>query len=392
MPGMNKEEIFNNVFGWIEQNDFSSKDICDVTSLPLYQNLQQINNDYKFGKYIYAPFYHMYRSKPGFIRKLSGLEPYEFPQAYALMIQAFIRHSIFLKNTYKPDHLDFMIKRLVSLNSAGEGYFAWGQPYNWFSRKRIPAFTPRTTVTTQAGHAFLDAFDYFKDQEYLDIALQTGIFLIEKMNFDSDNEGDICFSYTTKDNYHIHNANVLASAFLARLGSITGNEAYFEKAYKSFRFTAKHQNADGSWYYWAPPDKLLGKIDHYHTGFVLESYQLGKRYWKDSFEFENNLKSGMKFYLDHLFEQNTVPKMTPQSKFPIDIQSCAQAIITIGEVMQEVENKNEWIARIADWTFRNMYDQKNSYFYYRIYKNRVDKTPYLRWGQSWMLRALTYID
>lgn len=392
MQGKTKQELFSSVFEWIEQNSYASRDVCDVTSLPLYQNLQQINYEYRLGKYMYAPFYRIYKNKPDLIRRLSGLKPFEFPQAYALMIQAFIRYSNAADSTFKPEVIHLMLDRLESLSSAEQGYYAWGQPYNWYSRKRIPAFTPRTTVTTQAGQAFLDAFDYFQEEQYLRIAEMAGNFLIEKMNWSTDAEGDICFPYTTKDNYHIHNANVLGSAFLARLASLTGKEHFFDKAHKSFRFTAKHQHSSGSWYYWAPPDKLLKKIDHYHTGFVLESYHLGKKYWDGSFPFEKNLQLGMEFYLDQLFEENTIPKMTPESKFPIDIQSCAQAIITIGEVMAEGEDKKEWLARVADWTLQHMYNKEDHYFYYRIYKNRVDKTPYLRWGQSWMLRAITYLD
>ena len=392
MQGITKQELFNKVFEWVEQNKFASKDVCDVTSLPLYQNLQQVNNEYRLGKYVYAPFYRLSKSNPDLIRKLSGLKPNEFPQAYALMIQAFIRHSRSEKKTYRSDILNYMLDKLIASNHGTDGYYAWGQPYNWYSRKRIPAATPRTTVTTQAGQALLDAFDYFEDERYLKIAESAGKFLIDKMSWDIDGDGDICFPYTTLDKYHIHNANVLGAALLARLGSITGNDAFFEKAEKSFRFTAKHQNSDGSWYYWAPPDKLLGTIDHYHTGFVLESFQNGKKYWNGSFEFDGNLKAGMKYYLDNLFESETIPKMNPVKKFPIDIQSCAQAIITIGEVMDDAVEKKEWLTNVADWTFQNMFDNKNGYFYFRIYKNRVDKTPYLRWGQSWMLRAITYLD
>jgi len=36
---------------------------------------------------------------------------------------------------------------------------------------------------------------------------------------------------------------------------------------------------------------------------------------------------------------------------------------------------------------------KEGYFYYRIYKNNyVNKMPYIRWGQAWMLRALSYLQ
>jgi hypothetical protein len=322
---------------------------------------------------------------------MSGLKPLQFPQADALMITALCRHPEIKGNDFFLNELLFLLDKLKSGNSAPDPYFAWGQPYNWFSRKKIPANTPRTTVTTQAGHAFLDAYEILEKQEYIDIARKAGEYLLDRMQYDTDMDGDICFPYTSLDQYHVHNANVLASALLARLGNMLGEEMFIDFAERSFRFTCKYQNDDGSWFYWAPPDKISGKIDHYHTGFVLESLKIGSNNWNGEFPFENHLEKGTDFYLEQLFEKQSIPKMLPTSTFPVDIQSCAQALITLGEVLPESEVKDTWLIRVADWTISNMYDEKNSYFYYRIYKNRIDKTPYLRWGQSWMLRALSYL-
>jgi hypothetical protein len=38
-----------------------------------------------------------------------------------------------------------------------------------------------------------------------------------------------------------------------------------------------------------------------------------------------------------------------------------------------------------------MFDNEG-YFYYRFLKNgKIDKTPYIRWSESWMLRALSFV-
>jgi len=387
----NIRSLFLDSYAWVKSNNYSSKDVCDVTSLPLYQDLQQVNYKYKLGKFVYAPFHRLYIHKPDFVRKISGLKPYSFPQAYALMAQGLIKFLKYRENVELHNDLRYILKQLESDHSGDPEFRAWGQPYNWFSRRKVPARTPRTTVTTQVAQAFLDAYEFYKEDKYLDIAKKAGEFMIQKMPWDKDADGDICFPYTTLDQYHVHNANVLAAALLARLGNILDNEEFKEKALRSFSFTAKHQNPDGSWFYWAPPDKLLGKIDHYHTGFVLESFMIGKNNWHEDFPFSEALNRGMNYYLENLFEDASIPKMLPSSKYPVDIQSCAQALITIGEVMAPSLEKDDWLQRICSWTVSNMFDEKNSYFYYRIYKSRVDATPYLRWGQSWMIRALTYL-
>ena len=48
--------------------------------------------------------------------------------------------------------------------------------------------------------------------------------------------------------------------------------------------------------------------------------------------------------------------------------------------------------KIAEWTIENMQDE-NGYFYYRIYKSGyISKIPFIRWGQAWMLRGLSYCE
>jgi len=284
-----------------------------------------------------------------------------------------------------------MLDWLSHHHSGDENYMAWGQPYDWFSRKIVPANTPRTTVTTQVAHAFLDAYEYFQNENYLEYAMKAGKFMVEKMPWDKDPNGNICFPYTSIDQYHIHNANVMAAVLLLRLATIRENDQYREIAHSALTFTANHQNHDGSWYYWAPPDKIIGKIDHYHTGFVLESYKLANDLWKGEFPFTENLSRGLSYYMDYLFTSDLIPKMTPESLYPIDIQSCAQAIITLGTCLPDSINKTEKLRKIYKWITDHLYDPDKGYFYYRLYKNKCDTTPYLRWSESWMLRAQTFL-
>ena len=99
----------------------------------------------------------------------------------------------------------------------------------------------------------------------------------------------------------------------------------------------------------------------------------------------------MKFYTDNLFLRDGTPKIRDDSIYPIDIHSCAQGIITFYELVDLEPKYLNMAKKIAEWSIKNMQDKKG-YFYYRIYKNTVDKTPYIRWGQAWMLRALSYFS
>jgi hypothetical protein len=46
--------------------------------------------------------------------------------------------------------------------------------------------------------------------------------------------------------------------------------------------------------------------------------------------------------------------------------------------------------KIAQWTIHHMQD-KDGYFYFRIYPTHTNKMPYIRWGQAPMINALTLL-
>ena len=382
---------FERLFQWIEDHEFRSHDVCDITATPLYLWLQKVNQQSKFGKYIYFPFYRLARNSPGIVRRTVGIKPQGYSQSKALIISALTGLQQKTGNNDYSDEVPRLVEELVAENRGGKEYMAWGQPYDWYSRKKIPANTPRTTVTTQAAHALLDAFDRYQDEKYLDWAWKAGLFMVNKMPWSEDQNGNVCFPYTAIDSYHIHNANVLAAALLVRLTAYRSNDQFTELAQRAYAFTASHQNEDGSWFYWAPPDRILGKIDHYHTGFVLESYQLGTEHWNGDFPFREHLSKGLAFYEKELFTEELVPKMTSTELYPIDIQSCAQALITLGTCLPDSSLKTEKLTKIYDWIHKHLYHPGEGYFYYRVYRNKVDTTPYLRWAESWMLRALTFL-
>jgi hypothetical protein len=57
------------------------------------------------------------------------------------------------------------------------------------------------------------------------------------------------------------------------------------------------------------------------------------------------------------------------------------------EAIQKAEN-------VLNWSIKDLQDNKG-YFYYGILKSRLtgirfrSKIPYIRWGQAWMLRAIS---
>ncbi|MCD4833171.1 MAG: hypothetical protein K8R31_05185 [Bacteroidales bacterium] len=389
------ESLINSTYkqldNWIDQNGSYSYDISDIKTRPIYIWIINLSQKSKITKILTAPAIILAENYTNFLREIFNVKKKIYPQGQAVLARAYLAD-------YKKSNNETSLKKALEAldwlkqnSSPGYNKYCWGQPYNWYSRKLIPAHTPRATVTSQAANAFLDAYEIFKDKEYLQIAVESCNFFIEDLHWKEDEDGFICFSYTSIDNYNIHNASILVAAVLIRTWEHSKTQKFKEFGLKAMNFTLKHQNDDGSWFYWAPPDKIIGKIDNYHTGFVLESLEVIKRYLGNEFNSDSALDKGLKFYIDNLFEDDKIAKMTHKSIYPIDIQSCAQAIITLGEIKSRVPELTKIVHNIADWTITNMMDKKG-YFYFRIYKNgRIDKTPYIRWSESWMLRALSFL-
>lgn len=382
-------EKFNDLENWIEKNPLSY-DLLDIKNQKIFHQIIKLSQKSWFLKVATAPFIILSERKTNLLRKLFSVKKQEFAQSQTLIARAFFAQY---KNTGNQDYLSKAINKLewlIAHRSPKSKHFGWGQPYDWYSRMLIPAHTPRATVSTQVANTFLDAYEITKEKKYLDIVVDICHLFINDFNWDEDDQGDVCFSYTTCDHYHIHNANMLVSSVLIRTWAHTKNDKFKDFGLRSMAFTIKHQNQDGSWFYWAPPDKVMGKIDNYHTGFVLESLEVNRKYLGSEFQFVEQMKLGLSYYIENLFD-GPIPKLTNKSKYPIDIQSCAQAIMTFAELKDFDNSLMRRAKDIAEWTISNMHDE-DGFFYYRIFKNgKIDKTPYIRWSESWMLRALTFL-
>ena len=384
------KEIYLNLDQWIRKNDFKSYDICDVKGLAFYLKLSEITHGSKYGKYFSYPIQLLIDRNTSAFRSLFKVQRSMYPQAQALIARSYLKYfQKYQEESFLHQALH-ILEWLKKNPSPGYAYLCWGQPYHWFSGKVIPAFTPRTTVTSQVATAFLDAYEITQQEELLAVAGNTCGAYSNVINEMCDQDGDICFSYTSIDRYHIHNASMMAATVLIRTGVYKNDQALQEKGLKALAFTMKHQNQDGSWFYWAPPDKIKGKIDNYHTGFVLESLETIRRSLNVEFRYNEALEKGLDYYLNNFYQEGVIPKMRPYNTYPIDIQSCAQSIITMSELGHLYPSLNEKKEKIMQWTLENMLDPEG-YFYYRIYKNRrVDKSPYIRWAESWMMLALAH--
>jgi len=196
-----------------------------------------------------------------------------------------------------------------------------------------------------------------------------------------------CLSYLAHVQHAIHNSNMLGAAMLARTAKHTGNQGYVEVARSAMEYSCARQRADGSWWY-AEASKHHW-IDNFHTGYNLDSLRsyiesTGDETWRP------NLGKGLEFYKAHFFEQNGCPKYYHGRRYPVDSQCAAQSIETLALFSADDPDCLPLAVRVARWTIENMQD-KDGYFYYRIYPLMKAKTPMLHWAQATMYKALALL-
>lgn len=389
---LNQVDIFQKTVDYWSEKSFSGKDVSDILATPLFIRLNKVKANYKWGKYVYYLFIQTANRFPNLLRNTFKLNSNnKYPQAHAVIIRGLIQ--VYKQN--QDEKLKALIFKLsdeiLEMRNRDYEYLCWGQPYNWPSKNLMKANVPRTTVTSQVASAFLDIFETFNDDKFLKYAEECCEFYIKYLNYAEDSDGDICFSYTTEDQYHVHNPSMMAAAVLQRTFYHNGNSNYEEMSKKASNYTAKYQNDDGSFFYRGKPDTVKGMIDNYHTGFVLESYQELKNYSKGNFKYEKTLQKGIKFYVDNFFDDGRKPKYRPNKLYPIDIQGCGQSLITLTMSKDSEHINQKLINDVYNFTIDKFFNQ-NGYFYYRYYtSSRVDKNAFIRWGDSWMIRALGLI-
>jgi len=318
------------------------------------------------------------------LRKLLFIEEDHNPKGLGLFLSAVVRlYDHCGEERYKKLAYRF-IDLLLEKKSIGYRGICWGYNFDWQSKAFfLPKYTPTVVATSFVANAFLDAYQTFKEEQFLKIARSSCDFIYHDLNRTYGKES-FCFSYSPLDKTTIHNANILGAHLLARTASFTQEDKLKKTAFDSIKFVIDHQNSDGSWYYGTQAHHRW--IDNFHTGFVLESLSDYINFSSKS-ELRSNLKRGLEFYLDNFFLADGTPKYYHDRIYPIDIHSCAQSIITLVELGSVSEQNQQLAEKVALWTLANMQDSKG-YFYFQRMSLLTNKIAYMRWSQAWMLKAL----
>lgn len=368
---------FQELDDWISKNKYRGYDPYDIRGTKLFVLLRK-------NKYLRSLGGGLEKlTPPLFLRKFFRVKKAEYPLVYSYCSRAYLRASQALGDKHYLKKAKKCLEWLKKNNL--------GEPFDWQTKIFIPKYTLDAYNHVNVAETFLLAHKILNEDAYLQKVRILTQELVNKLNIDKIAEDKLCFSYTPLDHFHIHNINLYVASLLFRVGDLDKNGHYLDLAQKALSYSLSEQRKDGAFYYWGNVDRSDDKqIDNYHTLFVL--FSLFNTWQVTKHELVRTaLEKGLGFYLQHLLEEEFLPKRSPEKIYPLDIHAFAQAIIFFSKIDSLFSSNLKRAKKIARWAIDNFQDKKEKFFYYQIRENKIDKTPYIRWAQAPMLNALSFL-
>jgi rhamnogalacturonyl hydrolase YesR len=364
---------------WLEKNDYRGYDTFDGLNAKYVRPLTFET------KLLRTVLQQGVRRFPINLRPWLGVSKSRSTKGMGFLARGFMRLNEATGEAAWNEKAEMALQWLIENQSPGYCGACWGNHFDYQSRSTyVTRDIPSVVWTSLIGHAFLDGYQHFHRDNYLQIAASACDHIVRDLGAQVDGDTH-CIHYFPTSHHQVHNANVLGASLLARTYSCTGNESHRTFAEKAIEYTAKYQRPDASWYY-GEPDNLRW-VDNFHTAYVLDSFRHYIMSTGDS-RFNKTLMNGYEYWKATFFLPDGTPKYYNYKTQPLDIQCSAQAIDTLA-FFHEIDPDNLQLAiKIAEWTIKHMQD-RSGYFYYRRYTPwLVNKTPTLHWGQATMLCAL----
>lgn len=393
-PKKNIDEIVDGLIKYIEKNNRYGYDLYDLYNVPIFLSLLGIK-PIIFRKIINKILFWIIIIFPNLIVSIFNVKKNINPKAMGLLLKAYCNLYHIRNDKCYLDLANDVASWLMENKSDGYQNCCWGYPFNWQSKIYIPKFTPSSVVSSIVGDGFFSLYKITKNPKYLEICESICLFFINDLNKNNIDQSKICFSYTPIDNYHVHNANLFTAEFLIRIGKEINNNQFIEFGRKAANYTISEQNSDGSILYWGDEDEKFRKysfsnMDHYHSGFEIRMIYKIAKLLSDKKMMEA-YKRYYSFYKKNFFLKSFI-KYRPNKKYPIDIHSCSEAIICNSIVENGLYANESWLYKTVDWINKKMLNENGLYIYQiqklLIFEYKV-KVYFLRWGQAWMLLALT---
>ena len=376
---------------WVENNGWAGFDPFDIIGEPWVRSLSQAHS--LTARFLRRVPLGLIRRYPLATRKLFRLRAVN-PKAMGLFVSAFCR---LFQATGDPKYLEQAKEcaewLLANANSHYPG-LSWGYPFDWQSVIFIPKGTPSVVVSTAVGDGMWRLANITDDEKYRNACLEICRFILEGLNQTAIANETVCFSYTPLDHFQVHNANLFAAEYLARIGMETSRPEWCDLAVRAGNFALSEQNSDGSIFYWsrAQNENVPNHLDCFHSGFEIRClWGLGVA-TKDA-RFRQAALKYFNFFQESYIADDGAVMTQPRTVYPVDIHACAEVLLCpaiLNDALPELTS--EVISKALPWILKLMQNADGSFAYMAFNKKNVDRTPYVRWGQAWMFRALAEVQ
>ena len=383
MRDTSKKEGFTKLMNYCEKESFKGYDPFDGLNSTLFRLLPFTKRS-SLIKLIWIQFF---KRSPLNFRRILGIQKEYNPKGLGLFLSGYC--NLYQINPSKKvlDQINFLIKEINHCKSKGYSGDCWGYNFDWQAKAFFQKEgTPSVVVTSFVGCALIDAYEITKDNNLLETVRSACSFILSDLNRTYDKEGDYSFSYSPADHTQVFNASLLGVRLLCRTYFHTREPHLIKESRKAVSFACKHQQESGAWAYSTLP--FHHWIDNFHTGYNLECIYTYQFVSGDK-TFQHNLEKGTDYYLNTFFEDSGLPKYYNNNRYPVDMHTTAQLIVTLSKLNLMDENK-ELADKVLAWSFDNMFNKKEGYFYYTKEKYFMIKIPYMRWTQAWMFLGLTH--
>lgn len=380
---------------YCEREQFKGWDPYDGLNSKLLMSIPGLKNN----SYYRLAIIQLFKRNPINLRKIAFVPKEYNAKGIGLFLQGYCNLHEAVAN--KPEladtfgslddiksQIDKLATLLITLRSKGDYHGAcWGYNFDWQNRTgfNFPKYTPTVVATCFCATALLSAYELTKNQEYLDVALSSALFVTKDLHRTGCN-GGFLFSYSPiKGHETVYNASLLGSKLLSYCFKYTGDEEYKTLARESVLACCASQKESGAWTYGMLPVQQW--VDSFHTGYNLDALNNFEQLTGDT-SFHKSLEKGFEYYIKNFFEADGCPKYYDDKKYPIDIHCPAQLFVTLAQV-NAFDNHREIAQNVLGWTIKNMQSQKG-YFYYQLKKGINSRISYMRWSNAFMFCALTY--
>jgi hypothetical protein len=288
-----------------------------------------------------------------------------------------------------------LVRRLKDMATPGFSGCCWGYPFTWASPAVIlPRYYPSAVVTAFAVRGVHAYFETTGDAEAGEIVKSASNYVRRDLPKSRDATG-ICYSYSGMKQDACYNASLLGAEILAMAHSVTGGGEDLNDIRQAMDFVCARQKEDGRWNY--AVDMASGREDRqidFHQGFIIESMRrIRGLIGSGEDRYGRSILKGADFYRRNQIIDGKRIKYRWPRLYPTDIHNQAQAVITFAGLSESDPAYLELSRKILVWTIGEMQDREKGFFYYRKGRVTTHRTPFMRWGQAWMLLALaSYLE